>query len=397
MKSKQKIILNDLCDTIVDSEHKTAPIQEFGIPYVRTSNIKNGRLNLKDSKRVSEETYKEWSERLEPKPHDLILSREAPVGEVGMILPGQRVCLGQRTVLVRTDEKKIYSKYLLYLLQTRQFQHKMHSHADGTHVAHLNMKEIRNLELGDLPNIEDQKRIGNFLFNLDLLLELKIKINEIFEKIIQAIFKSWFIDFDSQTKFVDSELGKIPKGWIVAPIDDVADFVNGLPLQKYRPINENFLPVIKIKEMKNGISARTEKASPDIEKKFVVNDGDILFSWSGTLELTIWCYGKGALNQHIFKVTSERFPKWFYYQWIKFHLNEFRKIASGKVTTMGHIQRHHLSEALVVIPPKRILDEFNKILDPLFNEIIYNKIKTLTLQKIRVSLLPKLMSGQIQV
>ena len=155
--------------------------------------------------------------------------------------------------------------------------------------------------------------------------------------------------------------------------------------------------MIKIREMKNGFSDNTEKAKNDLDKKYVVENGDVLFSWSGTLELMMWYNEKGALNQHIFKVISEEYEKWFCYEWIRFHLPKFRRIAEGKVTTMGHIQRHHLSEALVLIPLSEVLEKMNIIMNPIFKILLSNNMLIQNLIKIRDILLPKLMSGKIRV
>lgn len=159
MKSRlQSIILDDLCEQIIDSEHKTAPIQLSGIPYVRTPNVKNTRLILDDAHRVSEETYKEWTKRIEPKPYDIILCREAPVGDSAMILPNQKICLGQRTVLIRANKEKIYPKYLLFLLNSPNVKHELLSNSGGTHVDHLNMKDIRSLNVEIFHSYDEQKK-----------------------------------------------------------------------------------------------------------------------------------------------------------------------------------------------------------------------------------------------
>ena len=245
--------------------------------------------------------------------------------------------------------------------------------------------------------LTQQQKIGKTLGALDTKIQNLQNQNKILEQIAQTVFKSWFVDYDGQTQFEGSELGKIPKGWKIDKLENIATFLNGLPLQKFRPVDDSFLPVIKIREMKNGISKNTEKARMDLEEKFIVNNGDILFSWSGTLELIVWPLNKGALNQHIFKVTSENYAKWFYYIWIKFHLKEFRRIAEGKVTTMGHIQRHHLSEALVLIPTNGVMQIMNKIMTPIFEKYIQNQNSSQNLIRIRDTLLPKLMSGEIRV
>jgi len=157
------------------------------------------------------------------------------------------------------------------------------------------------------------------------------------------------------------------------------------------------LPVIKIRELKQGITNSTDRADINIPSEYIVKDGDILFSWSGSLEICIWCLGKGALNQHLFKVTSEDYPKWFYYYWIQQHLPEYRHIAKEKATTMGHIQRHHLSSSMVLIPPQEVLSSMSKMMNSLMNKVINSKIEVRKLTKIRDSLLPRLMSGEIRV
>lgn len=243
-------------------------------------------------------------------------------------------------------------------------------------------------------------------------------MNRNLEAIAQAIFKSWFVDFDPvyakmeerqpagmnaataalfPDSFEDWQLGEIPKGWTIKPLDQVANFLNGLALQKYPPISHEYLPVIKIAELRRGITESSGRATPNINKEYVVEDGDILFSWSGSLEVCIWCGGKGALNQHLFKVTSTEFPRWFYYQWVKYYLPNFQAIAASKATTMGHIQRHHLSEAQVLVPPVDTLQMMDKRMTPLLNRIVSNNLESHTLRTIRDTLLPKLMSGEIRV
>ena len=134
--------LRDVSEAIVDCEHKTAPTEALGIPSIRTTDIKNGRIDLQNANKVSKETYHEWTKRLEPRSGDLILSREAPVAEVGIVPEGAKVCLGQRTVLIRPDCEQVVPRYLLYLLLTREMKHEMTSRAEGSIVPHLNMSDI---------------------------------------------------------------------------------------------------------------------------------------------------------------------------------------------------------------------------------------------------------------
>jgi type I restriction enzyme S subunit len=233
----------------------------------------------------------------------------------------------------------------------------------------------------------------------------------------RALFKSWFVDFDPvraksegrdpglpqpladlfPDSFEDSELGEIPKGWEVRGLDKIARFLNGLALQKYPPKGGRSLPVIKIAQLRAGNTAGADLASANLETDYVVEDGDVLFSWSGSLECVLWTGGQGALNQHLFKATSDEFPKWFYYLWIHQHLADFRHIAAGKATTMGHIQRHHLSDAKVVVPAGDTMKAVNDALSPLVDKFIATRIESRTLAALRDALLPQLISGMLRV
>lgn len=196
----------------------------------------------------------------------------------------------------------------------------------------------------------------------------------------------------------ESELGEIPEGWECMPLDEVAHYQNGLALQKYRPENEDdFLPVLKIAQLRAGYADGNEKASPNIRKDCIVNNGDIIFSWSGSLIVDVWCGGKAALNQHLFKVTSEEYPKWLYYYFTCHHLEEFQRIAAAKAVTMGHIKREHLRQALCAIPANELIKEASKILGNILDKEIALKLQIKSLSELRDTLLPKLLSGELKV
>jgi len=211
-------------------------------------------------------------------------------------------------------------------------------------------------------------------------------MNKTLEAIGQAIFKRWFVDIE-----------KIPMGWEIKSLSGIANYLNGLALQKYPPKGGGDLPVIKIRELKNGITDNTDKANSNLPQEYIIVDGDILFSWSGSLEVVLWGNGTGALNQHLFKVTSEKYPKWFYYYWTLNHLQEFKMIAEGKATTMGHIKRHHLDDAKCLVPDEKALEKMGKLMAPLIEMQIKNLIEIRKLAQIRDALLPKLMSGEVRV
>lgn len=259
---------------------------------------------------------------------------------------------------------------------------------------------IEALEI-NLPSISEQKAIADTLSCLDDKIELNNRMNRTLEEIAQAIFKSWFVDFEpfQDGEFVDSELGSIPKGWRVGTLTEIADYLNGLAMQKYPPESEaEALPVLKIKELRQGrTDAESDLCSPDIEKKYVIHDGDVVFSWSGSLLVNLWCGGTCGLNQHLFKVTSSKYQKWFYYMWTLYHLREFQAVAKDKATTMGHIKRENLTKSKVLIPSSQVLEDMNSTMSPIIEKIIANRLQSRKLEEIRDSLLPKLMSGEIRV
>ena len=263
-----------------------------------------------------------------------------------------------------------------------------------------------------LPDLKIQKAVATILFNIRKKLETNNQINQELEAMAKTLYDYWFVQFDfpdQNGKPYKSSGGKmvynpelkreIPEGWGVDSLWNIANFYNGLAMQKYRPdTNEDdYLPVIKIREMMNGFSKDTEKARLDIPTEAVVERGDILFSWSATLEVIIWGKEKGALNQHIFKVTSDTYPKSFIYFELKSYLKVFKSIAELRKTTMGHITQDHLKQAKIVVPPIEIISKIDAQLQHIMSQqqILENQNQQLT--QLRDWLLPMLMNGQVKV
>lgn len=226
-----------------------------------------------------------------------------------------------------------------------------------------------------------QQKIADVLSALDLKIELNNCINAELEAMAKTLYDYWFVQFDfpdkngkpyksSGGKMVYNEAlkRKIPVGWEDNSLWKIADYYNGLAMQKLRPISEKYLPVIKIKEMSEGFSDKTEKARSDIPAKAVVNNGDVLFSWSATLEIQIWSKGQGALNQHIFKVTSDKYPKTFFYHELLNYLQHFKMIAEKRKTTMGHITQEHLKQSRICIPPNDLIKKLDRHLSPILDK-----------------------------
>lgn len=262
-----------------------------------------------------------------------------------------------------------------------------------------------------LPPISVQKKVAEVLSILDKKIELNNGINAELEAMAKTLYDYWFVQFDfpdtngkpyktSGGKMVYNPTLKreIPVGWNDASLVDIATFTNGIACQKYYPTgDEPTYKVIKIREFSSGFDNSSETVHQGIPDKVVVYDGDILFSWSATLEVKLWTGGTGALNQHIFKVTSNSYPKTFYYLEVLKYLEYFKMVAEQRKTTMGHITKDHLISSRISLPPKELIKAMNAKLSPIFSKIISNSQQNARLASLRDWLLPMLLNGQVTV
>ena len=332
------------------------------------------------------------------------------------ILPAR---VNQHVAIIRPDPAKLDHGFLRYSLVCPETQSKLLSWAGsgGTRNA-LTKAMIEAFDVQAPDDVSEQRAIAHILGTLDDKIELNRRMNGTLEAMARALFKSWFVDFDPvrakmegrdtglpqhiadlfPDRLVDSEMGEIPEGWEVIPLDAIARFQNGLALQKHRPApNEARLPAVKIAQLRAGEANSGEWASATIRPECIIKNGDILFSWSGSLLVKTWCGGRAALNQHLFKVTSERYPKWFYLHSLLSHLSAFQRIAQDKATTMGHIRRHHLTEALCVAPPDGLIAGLSDTFSCLLERQVATELSSRTLAVLRDTLLPKLISGEIRL
>lgn len=287
---------------------------------------------------------------------------------------------------IRANEKAD-CKYLYYLLSQQQFFDYVMSGAKGCKMPRGDKSQIMQWQIS-LPPLAEQKRIADILSAIDDKIELNRRINANLEQQAQALFDEYFIH----------NIGKL-ENYSTSSLTDIAQFLNGLAMQKFRPKgNEDGIPVLKIKELGQGkCDASSDLCSSSIPEEYIINNGDIVFSWSGTLLVDIWCSGICGLNQHLFKVSPLNYPKWLIYFWTKYHLSNFIRIAQDKAVTMGHIKRGDLDAAKVIIPSAESLNELDKIMSPMLQSIISNRIENNNLSILRDTLLPKLMSGEIKV
>ena len=441
-----KLTLKQAGVSLIDCDHRTPAETKSGYPYVSIPQLRDGRIAIEDARRISAEDFSEWTRKAKPKANDIVLSRRCNPGESAYVADGIQFALGQNLVLLRSDGTHVHPPFLRWLTRGPEWWRQVETYMNvGAVFTSLKCADIPKFRL-TVPSIDEQRRIADALKALDDKIDLNRRINQTLEAMAQAIFKSWFVDFDPVKAKIaaieqgqdplraamraisgktdaeldqmprehhaqlaataalfpdamqDSELGEIPKGWEVNSLDQIATYLNGLALQKFPPESESeYLPVIKIAQLRAGSTNGADRASAKLKPEYIVEDGDVLFSWSGSLEVDVWTGGAGALNQHLFKVTSTQVPKWFYYFATKHYLPYFRDIAANKATTMGHIQRKHLSDALIALAPSDFMSQASKCIALLLEQSIAIRLQSRQLAELRDTLLPKLLSGELSI
>ena len=403
--------LTELLTTIVDNRGKTVPISDSGTPLIATNCIKHKSIypTFDNVRYVNDEVMQSWF-RAHPEPNDIIFVNKGTPGRVCLVPEPVNFCFAQDMMGFRCDSEKIDYQYLFAVLRSDFIQQKIENFHVGLVIPHFRKGDLDHIKIPRLSSRQLELAIGNLYLNISKKIELNNQANSELENMAKTLYDYWFIQFDfpdtngkpyksSSGKMVYNEVLKreIPEGWKQSTLWDIANYYNGLAMQKYRSTGDDYLPVIKIREMNNGISPDTEKARTDIPKAAIVDDGDLLFSWSATLDVKIWSQGKGALNQHIFKVTSDIYPQSFYYFELMNYLSHFKMMADLRKTTMGHITLEHLKQANIVLPPIELIERIDEKLKPIFEHNLVLKKENNRLVELRDWLLPMLMNGQVTV
>jgi type I restriction enzyme, S subunit len=416
----QEVTVGDISSLVTKGTTPTTlgfGFQDSGIRFVKVETLTEDGHFIEDKFAFISEDANKALLRSQLQEEDILFTIAGTIGRTGIVkkkhLPANT---NQAVAIVRPNRSLIEPRYLRYVLSNPAFTRTAQSKTVQSVQANFSLGELKKAKF-QLPPMAMQREILGVLGTLDDRITLLRETNTTLEAIAQALFKSWFVDFDPvhakmqgrapegmdettaalfPDSFEESELGAVPKEWQVKSLDSVASFLNGLALQKYPPKGDNDLPVIKIAQLRKGDTVGADFASRSLKPEYLVCDGDVLFSWSGSLEVVIWCGGNGALNQHLFKVTSSNYSKWFYYFWTLHHLEKFRRIAASKATTMGHIQRIHLTESKVVIGNDDVLRVANSIIEPIVERIVRNSLQAKTLSDIRDTLLPHLLSGRLR-
>ena len=377
----KKITLDEVCELIVDCEHKTAPKQDAGYPSIRTPNIGRGYFILENVNRVSRETYEKWTQRAVPRYGDLIIAREAPVGNVAMIPKCLEVCLGQRTVLIRPDQTKADSRFLTYLLLGDEVQGSIHSQTNGATVAHLNMRDIRSLELPFLPDLPTQRKIAGILSAYDDLIENNLRRIKILEEMARTLYREWFVYFRypgyESAQFVESSLGQIPESWQAKRLDELSVIKGGKQLAKSEIRDKGQFPVYG----GNGIQGYAARST---HSGFVIPFGRV----GANCGAIHWTYGGAWLNNNSSSIVPEGHD-----ELVLAHLLEFNFTNLRGGAAQPFISNTALSGIEFVMPPARLADRFCAAANPLRLQQINLIQRNQNLRRTRDLLLPKLLAG----
>jgi len=359
------------------------------LPIIKIKNVANGDVNLNSVQ------YHEYDTSLSKyliENGDILIALTGNhpqaltqvVGQTSRYKLKNKALLNQRVAKIVAKDNFCHDFLYYFLKDEWTYEYLANQSSGSANQANISKKDIEALPIL-LPPIKEQKAIAELLSSLDNKIDLLHRQNKTLEKLAQTLFRQWFIE---ETK----------DEWEEKPLSEIANFLNGLACQKFSPKNDvDKLPVLKIKDLKAGISDSSDWATTDIKSEYIIEGGDIIFAWSASLIVKIWDGEKCILNQHLFKVTSDDYPKWFYYQWCKYHLDRFIAIAQAHATTMGHIKRKDLDNAMCFVPSDNEMKVMDKQMVPLMQKMENNSKQIKTLENMRDTLLPKLMSGEVRV
>lgn len=401
----RRVPVSEVCELVIDCVNKTAPTVDYLTPYkmIRTSNIRNGMVDLSNTKYVTKETYDKWTRRATVEPNDVLLTREAPLGEVGMIRKKDTLFLGQRIMQYRANLKLLDSHFLFYSFRSPELQNQFHAHSgSGSVVDHIRVPDCLKF-LIPLPPLPEQKAIAHILGTLDDKIELNQQMNRNLEAIASAIFKSWFVDFDpvrakiegrqpagmgAETaalfpdSFEDSLLEEIPKGWKVKTLGEVLEFAYGKALKEDRRRSGN-IPVYG----SNGqIGWHDEKLvdRPGIIVGRKGNPGTVIYCPTAffPIDTTFYVVPKGSIQSQ-------------YYLLYALRRQDLPSLSAD--SAVPGLNRNLAYMNHILVPPAKHLSLFDSYMQGLYEKIQANSEQSHTLATLRDTLLPKLMSGEIRV
>lgn len=398
--------LDDICEFIVDCEHKTAPTQEAGYPSIRTPNIGPGYFILDGVNRVSDETYRAWTRRAVPRAGDIIMAREAPVGNAAIIPPGLQPCLGQRTLLIRPSPSMVEPAFLNYLLNGPHVQALIHAKTNGATVPHLNMKDVRSMELPELPPLPEQRRLAGILSSYDDLIENCQRRIRLLEEMARSLYREWFVHFrfpgHENHPRVASPLGEIPSGWEVVPFTGIADVLSGgTPKTDNADYWGGDIPFFTPRDAPDSFYVQdTEKHVTQLGLSKCASDlyppETVFITARGTVGKVALPSVQMAMNQSCYALRGlEGVPQRFLFLLVLRQVEYLKRNTGG--ATFDTIVVDTFRRMNIVRPPVDVITRFACTVGGVFDQVDTLQRRIRILRCTRDLLLPRLLSGQIEL
>ena len=380
---------------------------------INATALEDGYIDWDNCGFITKERYEE-SPEIMLQEDDILISKDGTLGKIGYVKNMKTPCSVASGIFVlrNSSKEKVNFDYLYHLLTSHIFKDFIkRNKAEGSTINHLYQRDLENFEI-NLPDLEIQEKVAFVLNSIDRKIQNNNKQIQTLESLAKTIYDYWFVQFDfpnedgkpyksSGGKMVWNEELKreIPEGWKVDNLISISEFINGLACQNYRPTkNEKGINVVKIKEMRDGVTENTELVSENIPSKYLVDNGDLLFSWSASLLVDYWYHGVGGLNQHIFKVVpKEGISKEYVFHQLSDYILKFIKIAESRKTTMGHITSDHLKQSIIYVAPRALIDSYSQKSQPIRSMIQKLSLENDHLSSLKKFILPLLMNGQVHV
>ena len=387
MSEWKKTRLGEITLKIPDGSHHSPKEFKGGIPMFSVKDMREYGFIYNGAKTISNDDYQRLIKSgCQPEVDDILIAKDGSVlKHVFRVKSKPDYVILSSIAIIRPNQSIVEPSFLVYVIKEPSTNELiLNNFVGGSGVPRIVLKDFKRVDL-KLPPLPKQKAIAEVLSSLDDKIDLLHCQNKTLEQMAETLFRQWFVE-------------EAKEDWEERPLSSIATFLNGLACQKYPPKNDvDKLPVLKIKQLRNGFSEDCDWCTTDVKPEYLIENGDVIFSWSASLMVKIWDGDNCILNQHLFKVTSDEFPKWYYYLWSKHYLEEFISISASHATTMGHIKRGDLDNAVVLVPSDEEMTRLTEIQTPIIDKIITNNKQLKKLVAIREILLPKLVSGEVKI
>lgn len=383
---------------LIDCDHRTPPATETGYPYVAIPQIKNGRINFSDARRISREHLVEWTRKARPQKNDVVLSRRCNPGETAVVDSDAEFALGQNLVLLRADGSKIYPPFLRWLVRGQEWWEQIGKFLNvGAVFDSLKCADIPKFQL-PIPPIEDQQAVAHVLGTLDDKIELNRRMNDTLHGMAQTLFKSWFVD---QTR------NGLPEGWRKVRLLDCCEsiFSGGTPNTQVARYWGGDIPWLSSGETRSKFIITTEKT---ITSEGVANSSTRLACGGATVVAgagqghtrgqTSFLTFDSYINQSVVALVPNQrvLSDIFLFFDLERRYEELRQLSDSH-SSRGSLTTKLIGDLMIVLPARELISKGDQTLKPIIDRIVASLLESRTLAALRDALLPKLLSGQIRV